>query len=416
MWVVGGVEGSAAWPKVAQVVPFEGMDFVLRPAEGDRMATIALNAGLYGLDVTQGQARILKLATALAWSDGGSLELTSWVSGSHPIGLGKWRGNVVRDFLPGDDLPNSAEDEAWVALALFREGVASKNVFYSFLSLFKVIGSIHRDGRKREDWFRAHLGVLDAEDAIKRYDELQASGIDVAKYLFTEGRNAIAHAEKEIFVNPDEPLDYERISRDLPVVRNLAEIAIEEQFKLLRRRTRYHSKGLDIVGFKEAIGPELWKMLLEKSPEVEGRNIELPDTVAVVARRDAAIHVYEGMQFGPIGPDDKGIRFLLTDPEETVQFSIGLSLQDEELFFEPLEDMGIVREPESADAIDRLIKYLNFRFCLFCNGCVEVWDEKTNSLLGRTPPYILLNMMIDYEGHKAQIAQLEARKAELMNA
>ncbi|SPA56675.1 conserved protein of unknown function [Cupriavidus taiwanensis] len=380
------------------------------------MATIAFNAGLYRLNVTQGQARILKLATALAWSDGGSLEVTSWVSGGNPIGLGKWRGNVVRDFIRGDDLPYALSEEAWVALALFREGVASKNVFYSFLSLFKVIGSIHRDGRKREDWFRAHLGNLDSEDAIKRYDELHATGIDVAKYLFMEGRNAIAHAEKEVFVNPDEPLDYERISRDLPVVRNLAEIAIEEQFGLLRRRTRYHSRGLDIVGFKEAIGQELWQMLLEKSPEVEGRNIELPDTVALVARRDAAIHVYEGMRFGPIGPDDKGIRFLLTDASETVQFSIGLNLQEEELFFEALEDMGIRREPESVDGIDRLIKYLNFQFCLFCNGCVEVWDEKTGLLLGKAPPYMLENMMIDFDRHKAQIAQLEARKAELMKA
>ncbi|WP_354683267.1 hypothetical protein [Cupriavidus necator] len=77
LWVVAGVEGGVAWPKVSQVVPFDGMDYILRPAGDDLMATIAFNAGLYGLNVMQGQARILKLATAMSWGDGGN-ELGQW--------------------------------------------------------------------------------------------------------------------------------------------------------------------------------------------------------------------------------------------------------------------------------------------------------------------------------------------------
>lgn len=411
--MVAGVEGGVAWPKVSQVVPFEGMDFILRPAGDELMATIAFNAGLYGLNVMQGQARILKLATAMSWGDGGSLAITSWVSGGHPFGLGDRRMRIVRDFMSGDDLPRPAEEEAWVALALFREGLASKNVFYAFLSFFKVIASIHRDGRRRGDWIRASLGFLDAEDAIKRRDELQAGVPDVADYLFDEGRNAIAHAEKAYFVNPDEPVDYERISLDIPVVRNLAEMAIEEQYKLLRRRTRYKTKGLDVVGFKEAVGPELWSLLLNRSPDVEGRNIELPDSVAVVARRDAQLHAYEGMRFGTIGVDEHGLRFLLTSPDEAVQFSLGLNLEKEELGFEPLEDMGLAREPESPEAIERAIKFLRFQFCILCNGRVELWDEKLNTLLGATAGYLPVNMMINPDGFNEQIAKLKARKAEL---
>lgn len=414
--MVAGVEGNFAWPKTAQVVPFDGMDFILRPAEADRRATIAFNAGAHGLDTKQGQARIFKLATAFSWSDGNSLEITNWASGSFPIGIGKWHGSIVRDFLAADDLPHSSAQEAWVALALFREGLASKNVFYSFLSFFKVIASIHRDGRRRAIWIREKLDVLDADEAVNRRDELRTGALDVADYLFDEGRNAIAHAEKDIFINPDEPVDYERISRDTPIIRNLAEIAIEEKYKLLRRRTRYQTKGLDVGGLKEAIGGELWKMLLEKSPKVEGKNLELPDTVSIVARRDASVHPFEDMRFGAIGPDDIGIRFLLSSSDETVQFIFRLNLEKEELLFEPLQDMGLARETESPDAIDRAIKFLKFQYCILSNGRVEIWDEKTEALIGRTSPYLPLNMMVNPEGFNGQIAELEARKADLMGS
>lgn len=195
---------------------------------------------------------------------------------------------------------------------------------------------------------------------------------------------------------------------------NLAEIAIEEQFKILRRRMRYQTKGLDVFGFKKAIGPELWKMLLEKSPDVAGRNIELPDTVAIVARRDASLHAYERMRFGPIGLEENGLRFVLTSPDEAVQFCLALDLEKEELGFEPLEDMGLIREPESPNAIDRVVKFLQFQFCILCNGRVEVWDEKLNTLIGATAGYIPVNMMINPDGFNAQIAKLEARKVELM--
>ncbi|SPK73730.1 conserved protein of unknown function [Cupriavidus taiwanensis] len=413
-WVVAGVEGGLAWPKIAQVVVFEGMDFILRPEAEDLMANIAFNAELYGLDVKQGQARILKFATALSWSDGSSLEVTSWVSGSHPIGLGKRRWSVVRDFMTGDGLPQPKEDEAWVALALFREGLVSKNAFYSFLSFFKVIASIHRDGRMRGQWIGEKLKALDADDALKRLEELNGSVDNIGYYLFEEGRNAIAHAEKDIFVNPDEPLDYERILRDTPLVRNLAEIAIEERYGILRRRTRYRTKGLDVVGFKKAIGPELWKMLLDKSPAAEGKNVETPDSVALVARRDASFYAYEGMTFAAIVPNGEGgVGFVLTDDRKTIEFCLHLDLEKESLSFDPLQDMARAPEAESPEAIDRAIKFLQFQFCIVCNGHIEVWDEKAISLIGRTDGYIPLNMFVVPDAFEKQIAQLQARRAEL---
>lgn len=414
LWVVAGVESGVAWPKVQQVLPFEGMDFILRPEDDQVMATICFNARLHRLDVKQGQAKILKLATAMSWGDGGSLAVTRWVSGSHPIGLGNRRMRVVREFMTPDDLPQPAEEEAWVALALFREGLASQNPFYAFLNFFKVIAAIHRDGRARGAWIQGKLASLDADLAIKRHDELRASVPDVARYLFDEGRNAIAHAEKDYFVNPDEPLDYERISQDIPIIRNLAEIAIEEQHKLLRRRTRYKTKGLDIAGFKKAISADLWQRLLAHAPEAEGANIELPESVAIVARRDANLHAYEGMIFGPVVLHEKELRFVLTSPDQTVQFSLALGLEDEELTFEPLEDMGFAREPESPEAIDRAIKFLKFRFCILCNGRVEIWNEDEESLLGATAGYLPLNMMVDPDAFNAQIARLEAKKQELL--
>jgi hypothetical protein len=50
---------------------------------------------------------------------------------------------------------------------------------------------------------------------------------DVATYLYGNWRNAIAHVERTPRVNPDDLETAMRISRDLPIVEDLARTMIE---------------------------------------------------------------------------------------------------------------------------------------------------------------------------------------------
>jgi hypothetical protein len=51
-------------------------------------------------------------------------------------------------------------------------------------------------------------------------------GTDISEYLATQGRHAIAHAEREDIVDPDDPDDHHRIHMDKPLMRHLAELAM----------------------------------------------------------------------------------------------------------------------------------------------------------------------------------------------
>ncbi len=63
-----------------------------------------------------------------------------------------------------------------------------------------------------------------------RITTLQSIEPDVAKYLYVSGRCAVAHAYQSNVVNPDDPADLIRLRKDLPVIRELARIAIEREF------------------------------------------------------------------------------------------------------------------------------------------------------------------------------------------
>jgi hypothetical protein len=104
---------------------------------------------------------------------------------------------------------------------------------------------------------------------------------------------------------------------------------------------------------------------------------------------------------------------LINDSDETVQFSIRLNLQSQKIEFDPLIDMGIALDHSTKAGIDRVIKFFNFRWLLMLNGCLEVWDEDSKALLGRSDPCILKNMLINPQGHKDQIAALEKVKESL---
>jgi len=206
-WVVAGVLTSIPWPTTMQVVMFDGLDFILRPGSDRAIPSVCLNVQKFGLTAKDARDRILRFGSALAWSESKSFEVSMWTGGSCAVGVGRMQGNVAQEFLDSDFLPVILDEDAATALALYREGLSSTSHFYAFLSLFKAISFVHRDGKRREDWFKLALPNLTEQRAAQRIQELRASGVDVSQYLWDEGRNAIAHAERDVIVNPDKTMN-----------------------------------------------------------------------------------------------------------------------------------------------------------------------------------------------------------------
>ena len=87
------------------------------------------------------------------------------------------------------------------------------------------------DLEAQKQWIRDNLQYVTDKDAIARIAILTSAEPDVANYLYVSGRCAVAHAfDQNNVVNPDDPADLIRLHEDLPVIRELARVAIEREF------------------------------------------------------------------------------------------------------------------------------------------------------------------------------------------
>jgi hypothetical protein len=138
------------------------------------------------------------------------------------------------DIFRGEN-PDNFTEKKWLAMALFKDGINSRSVYYSFLSLYKILelgckGKRGKLANNVKTWVKAHLS-----DATKRYPSWQTeslkSGEQAEEYLYHSCRSAIAHIKADkypVSIDPDDPQEYSRIRRDLDIIKELAKIMIQE--------------------------------------------------------------------------------------------------------------------------------------------------------------------------------------------
>jgi predicted RNA-binding protein YlxR (DUF448 family) len=403
-WIIAGIDTQMAWPVVDQVVTFGGRDFVMRAATEDSEPTIAVMVEP-GHSVEEARQQILQFASALAWRENAKVEIFLWTGGGRPHGVGKIRGRTTQYFFEAEGLPEIADETALCALAFYREGLSISNPFFAFLSFYKTIATIHRNGRERGQWISQALERLDANKAKNRVEELRNTQADIGKYLYDEGRNAIAHAELESFVNPDRIEDHERIRKDLPVMRNLAAIAIEEKFSIYSW-IRDKSILTSVAGFRAALSPGLLEALLNNTPTDADHHVSLPDRVALVARRNESFYVIESMAASELRHVDGGFLVLFTNQDQTIQVCVGVDIRGNELHLDPIDGLRFQSDRSSPPGIEREILMLKFRRLILSNGRLEIWDEETNQLVGRTKSFLPVNATVNDQSFDDELAQL----------
>ncbi len=111
-----------------------------------------------------------------------------------------------------------------LVLAIFREAINARSVFYSFLNYWKIIEVIFRPKRQRFDWVEQSAARLTQER--ERVAAILQNNPRISEYLDNNCRNAVVHVFRPPFVNPDSSDDFVRLSLDLPIVRSLAKVAM----------------------------------------------------------------------------------------------------------------------------------------------------------------------------------------------
>jgi hypothetical protein len=248
-WIVANVRQEIGWPEKNILVEFRQHTLALLPEENQQYPAVAF---LKPASMADEEARTLiqHFLSSLAWAEGGAINVEAWGGGGRPHRLSRSNfGQIRRPKFQIDYLPDPQDQRVRLALALYREGLGLKYDAYAFLSLYKIINLIRRSGSDQIAWIGSHLGRVWAREAIERINALTTAGEDVAKYLYVSGRCAVAHAGMSPTVDPENLEDARRLRCDLPLIKNLAEIAIEEEFQIQAAHTIWVEHKYELGGF-----------------------------------------------------------------------------------------------------------------------------------------------------------------------
>jgi hypothetical protein len=240
-WVSVAVVPDFSWPNVAVEAAYDGRDFLLLPGTVDMACCAAVRSHAGESIIDAGEA-VLRLLSAYAWSEDAAIVLLTGVSfaafsGHTPLreGRARFSASTCGQAAPKASLylPAPMDPAARLALAMYREGMGVNSYPFALLSFMRVINLKHAKGADQKAWINQSLGKIRGPGANWLAD-LAGREPDIGKYLYEQGRCAVAHASMtDTVVNPDQLVDTLRMRDDLPLVRALAAHCIEAEFGVL---------------------------------------------------------------------------------------------------------------------------------------------------------------------------------------
>lgn len=409
-WACINIDTRIAWPTKAQSFSFEGYDLWIIPVTTDNYPGIAVRL-VEGLARDDAFALLHRALSLIAWLDNSGAVVTHMTGGDLPrmMGLAKGTGQTIRDDLDLSDLPKVSDARAKVALALMREGRGLNHPAYAFLSFYKVLETAIPNGRTRGQWIADNLDNLRDHRAVESLAQLRASvKDDVGVHLRDSGRRAIAHAQHDPIINPDDPQDSKRLRAELPIMEALAVLAVEQHLGVQTSQTRWKEHLYELRGWKPIVGSELVALILQGScpPDI---NLDVP-ILNVRLRRSEGFPPLERMApiAGEVTPD--GLAMIYRSADGLADFAFHLNFREERLQFN-LEDVA-VRDDGTACAAQNAAHIARFIRDYLGNGELQLWDADTNELLSRCDAFIPTNCFLDHDAANANIAHWEALALE----
>ncbi len=392
------LKGNFRWPSKFTTLKIEDYEILLWPRTNwDQPGLIIRGRG----DGKEEAKFAMRFLSGLTWESGQSFEHEGfWMHGNriNPCFLQEEAPHnpyAHEHFIDEHDyIPLPTEEKARIALALYREALSLNNDSYKFLSFAKILNIKFHGQAQQVKWMNDNLPSI-GHQAKERLLKLQQTESDVGNYLYVSGRCAVAHAYADPVVNPDNPEDTRRLNADLPVIKALVELMIEQEFGIKSSQTVYREHLYELAGFKKILGTDLVSAILDPNEfaqhekeiiaQVQGRLSPLS-----IRLRGIDARPFEALHTKVIGYKD-GTIFLYCHSEDDLR-SVGLAinLQEEHLLFDPFNGFD-VRDNGSAEMAIMIADAVKFNWHLFGNGVLEVWKEE--DLMGRLDAYIPMNVM-----------------------
>ena len=217
------------------VIEYDGFDMEIRIDKYPYAPNIFLVTTLNKRD--KAHEAIFGFLSELSWLFQTKVELLhSWIESSEKTGghiQPSWmRKDLAQHIDLGAYSQICADEIQKLALGLYREGITSNSSFYSFLSYFKIITIRYPNRKQVAGWINDNLEAVHVQPLTIDYSQ------DVGQYLYSSGRCALAHADwrrkmkGEQVVNPNNYADNMRIAKELPLIKELADIFMGNELNI----------------------------------------------------------------------------------------------------------------------------------------------------------------------------------------
>lgn len=380
-WAFCGISGLG-FPAETEELEFRGRTLYLIPgkpkSEGDKFGDLYPVVAFEhsGMSVDDAFRLISSFINGIAWLKREPIRAAQFGSGSRVFGLGGQDARaLVDDHFELNHVPEPAEEKARLALAYYREGLTLNSVAYQCLSLFKIL-NINLNGKGQIAWIDANIAEARKLDEWSTREWEQKAGLDTKKetageYLYVSNRCAIAHANNDPLIDPDDPADRQRLANDYPMVKALAEHYIATEFGVKSAQTIWREHLYELQGFADLFGVALVARVKAKE------EVPLADFPAVPALSIGLMHAARYRSFEAMGAEivdchDGKVNVLLTTQNGLASALLVLDFAEERLDFEIFQHLAVEDDGSRAGAQAELDR-LRFVDRYLLNGKLELW-------------------------------------------
>lgn len=366
-----------------------------------------------GMSFEDGQRLISAFINSVAWVRRAGIRTAQFGGGSRVHGLGGQDAKaLLDDRFELNYVPEPADEKARLALAFYREGLTLNSVAYQCLSFFKILNILLPDSKTQKAWIDANIAEARKRDAFSTREWEKKAGFDPTKataggYLYVSNRCAIAHANADPLIDPDDPDDRQRLANDLPMVKALAEHFIEKEFGVKSETTIWREHLYELQGFTDLFGAALVARI-KAGEEVPLAHFPAVPVLSIGMAHMPRFESFEGMRAEIVDCHAGKVNLLLTAPAGHASALLVLDFAAERLDFEIFQHLAVEDDGSVAGAqadLDRLRfvdRYLG-------NGKLELWAGSMR--MSRRDAFIPENIDLGatHKNYEAMIGAAEAR-------
>jgi hypothetical protein len=369
---------------------YDGLVLHIKPSHDEYCNSLAvfLEPGANERDIL---TKINRFFSAMAWKDDAMFITRGFISGAareqdrdKPRFNYKEKKRYTHGVISSYDFEHLRvvrEPRQQLALALYREGLAADQAFYRFLSFYKIINILRNKIPQQSRWINANLDKVRDYRCMERLRAIHESHANVGEYLSKQGRCAIAHAFDEPIRDPDLPDDVFEIRADTPLIKGLAQVAIECELGVPSMGKIWNEHLYELAGFKDLFGHSLTVRLQQAQSIPVADFPELPK----LSVRLRGHEPFAGLSALPmrILSAEKGIVVLgIVPPDHPQQVLLALNFFNETL--DVLLPYFGIDPSHHGYAAQIEVGQLRFLRGLFGNGIVEIYDEAGRRLSHKT--------------------------------